>query len=534
MADQFLSPSLRIARTRFRNIVSAATSRGLYDGTLQAATLGGSRIGCSLEFVPMQNTSNYAERSALMSRILSLDGPVNPLWISDPSYTPRGSFPTSELLTNPYFANGTTDWASNNGTISTISSTDQVLRVRRIANGGVSPTVLAAETTGVLYAPYVARAHVRAGRGALRYDLRIRDTSDGTIYATTAQSLTTGGLVTCAGVPFDTDIRLGVVDRSTGKKAGDYMDVTYASLSRCALVDNAPNYLLRADEFDNASWTKTRSTITANIDLGPDGNATDRIIEDSTATSTHFVEQTFTVSSAAADFGFAVAMKTLSRSWAALQLVEDTGSTVLTSYFNLTTGAVGTTVTGANWANLRATTKDMGDGWFYCSLIGRKTNAATAMRARIFIGSADATSTYTGDGSSGIRVYGATVGAVSVPSRLSITTSAAASTGTLQTGNGLYIRGLPVSTNGLLLFGDWVELVHPLGSSLHMVTAPLDSDGAGMGFLSIAPNIRQSPIDGAAVVIHKPMGRFACVSDSPEWLNDPGVFTTASLEFEEV
>jgi hypothetical protein len=52
-----------------------------------------------------------------------------------------------------------------------------------------------------------------------------------------------------------------------------------------------------------------------------------------------------------------------------------------------------------------------------------------------------------------------------------------------------------------------VEVVTPTYSEFKRVTAPLDSDAAGLGYLQFEPVLRASPADNAAVIIRKPLCR---------------------------
>lgn len=105
--------------------------------------------------------------------------------------------------------------------------------------------------------------------------------------------------------------------------------------------------------------------------------------------------------------------------------------------------------------------------------------------------------------------------------------------GASQTGNTLNIDALPTSTDGLLLLGDMFEVITSKGSELKMVTQPLNSNSSGQGVLFFEPAMRGSPADNAAVIINQPLGRFIFTGDVPQWMNDPGIFSTASLDFEE-
>ncbi len=65
------------------------------------------------------------------------------------------------------------------------------------------------------------------------------------------------------------------------------------------------------------------------------------------------------------------------------------------------------------------------------------------------------------------------------------------------------------------------------------MTARLNSDAAGLGYLQFEPPIRTSPADNAPVIIHAPMGRFLFTGDAVGWDNDPGFWSSATAEFEE-
>ena len=69
----------------------------------------------------------------------------------------------------------------------------------------------------------------------------------------------------------------------------DHSPLTLESLG--LLVEEArTNLLLRSEEFDNASWTKTRSSVTANAITAPDRTLTgDKLIDSTDASASHFI-----------------------------------------------------------------------------------------------------------------------------------------------------------------------------------------------------------------------------------------------------
>jgi hypothetical protein len=441
-----------------------------------------------------------------------------------PHTTLRGSFPASELLTNNTFENGTTGWTAD--ATYTLTASDRILRTTR-NSGAAIQTVLARSsgTTVTALAPYAIRFMIQQSRGSYSTGFQINDSG-----AANGALLTGVGLKTQVFVPVTTSMTPSLQDQeSTGLIAGDYLQILYASLARCALADAGSNLVLRSQEF-NTSWTTTNATISANSGVvpAPDSTSTaDSLVEDS-ASGQHFVAQTVTVSSSALDYSFGCAVRAGSARNIYLELVEGTGGTIVRGIFNPSTGAVVTATSGANWSNERTFAVSLGNSWWAFYIVARKTNAATALAARV--GNADGTTvSYTGDGSSNNYMWRATLAQSSVPTRLVHTTTAAVSSGTSQTGSGLHVKGLPASASGLLEVNDWFSFA----GELKQVTARLNSDAAGLGYLQFRPSIGTSPADNTPIEIFEPWGRFRLMSGA-EYDNMWGTYADAELEFSEV
>lgn len=464
-------------------------------GLAQRQSYGGLRLKLS-----RQHTVRGEEKAQLLSILKATRGRFNVLR-TKVHFALRGTFPATELIANNTFANGTTSWSVGSSANIALSEDDRVLRVTRV--GAVaSTTARAAVLTTTAYVPYVARAMIVDGRGPMGHGARIATAAGGNDVATTG-TLTVQGLATAAGVSQGTSTFFNILDNITGKIAGDFMDVPYTSTAQCALVDNGLNSLLRSDQL-GTTWTATRSSVVNNPVNAPDGTATaDAIIEDATAANSHFVSQNVTVAAAVGDYAFAVALKAGTRTWAYLLMQETSGSTNAIGWINLATGAVGSISTGANWANVRIFSNSLGDGWYAFNVVAQKTNAATTIQCRIALATADSVATYSGDGASLIYGWRATLAQSGVPTQL-IGTVASASTGTSQTGNALNVKGLPASTNSLLLPGDWIEI----GGELKQCSAALNSDAAGLGYLQFEPALVRSPADSDPVIVLDPMGKF--------------------------
>jgi hypothetical protein len=177
----------------------------------------------------------------------------------------------------------------------------------------------------------------------------------------------------------------------------EFDPVTGECLGR-SVWESRTNLLTRSEEFDNASWIKTRSSILANQIIAPDGTLTaDKLIEN-TDNNSHIIQVAFSPL-ASTSYTYSAYIKASERTFALIQL--NIGGTNTFAIVNLTTGAVGS-VTGAGVVSTTAT----GNGWYRVSISAATTTTASG---NVFIYTAqDATTfSYTGDGTSGIYIWGA-------------------------------------------------------------------------------------------------------------------------------
>ncbi|WP_374649473.1 hypothetical protein [Rhizorhabdus sp.] len=165
--------------------------------------------------------------------------------------------------------------------------------------------------------------------------------------------------------------------------------------SRGLLVeDQRTNVLLHSENFDAASWAKTRCSIASTSALTPGGSATAaRIVEDGT-TGVHGLSQTVTLNAGA--HTRSVYLKPAGRSWAKLAC----GSLAI-AYCDLSTGVMGSVSgTGAPTATIEAA----GNGWLRVSLSFTATAGAAAIS--LSCATSDGGDAYVGDGTSGLHLWG--------------------------------------------------------------------------------------------------------------------------------
>lgn len=489
-------------------------------GTSQRQVWGDPLWGFKLRFEAMRS----ADRAALRRVMLEARGKAANIRYT-PGLVQRGSFTAPEVLLNNEFSSGTTSWGAGAGWALTVA--DQVIRSTRSSNTGAgNPLVVQNPVTLVAYAPYVLRYVLNYSEGVIpggHQPTYSGLTSFGS--SVTREGYTSGAYVSST----TTSVSPGIAIFDTTNTTGSYFEVPWISLSRCALVDNGVNGLLYSDALGQAgTWFNNNTAVSSNAVAAPDGTTTaDGIVEDAVVTA-HYISSSTTVSSAAGDYTLSISLKAGARTWARLSLTDFTAGNSCDVYVNLSTGATGTTVTGASWTGFRYHVESQGNGWWRVTATARKTAASTSVGIILVAANGDNSTSYAGNAVA-VGIYGwrASLSQNSVPGRGAQTTSAQV-TGTAQTGGQLYLKGLPASTAGLLLAGDFVEI----GGELKQVTATLNSNEAGLGLLKFRPGLAISPADNDPVVINNPMGRFTLASD-PRIVENYGTYTDVEIELSE-
>ncbi len=177
--------------------------------------------------------------------------------------------------------------------------------------------------------------------------------------------------------------------------------------SRGWLIEaSATNLLTYSEQFNNAVWTKTRVSVTANAAVAPDGTMTAYKVSESTDTNGHFINQSVAVSNPAT-YAVSIFLKGAERTVCDIITASGNGtySAISVNLSTLTIGAPKTS--GLPSAAGSSSITDVGNGWcrvnmlFIGSIIG-----FSGCQIRLTNGSTDA---YTGDGTSGIYVWGAKI-----------------------------------------------------------------------------------------------------------------------------
>jgi hypothetical protein len=206
------------------------------------------------------------------------------------------------------------------------------------------------------------------------------------------------------------------------------------------LIEEArTNLALRSEDFSDATWLKSGgTTCSANVATGPDGNTTaDKLVEFN-GTANQAFEQTNTLVLGTA-YSISIYVKAAERIQCRLAGRISSNWVVFPSgRFDLSTGTV-LNSSGDKTATISA----VGNGWYRCTIYGTSAVATNAGMIVSPLLTGGTVSSYAGDGTSGLLIWGAQLEVGSfptsyVPSTQTFTSRASSatyfdSTGVLQT-----------------------------------------------------------------------------------------------------
>lgn len=188
------------------------------------------------------------------------------------------------------------------------------------------------------------------------------------------------------------------VEQPVGKildKSGNGNHATQSTSAARPVLSARYNLLTQTELFSGSDWSKVRVTATSTSATNdPLGGAAAQKIE---ASSTGTIQQCYQVGKTLAltPYVWSVYAKAAEQSWFALNSYDLTDRF---TYFNLSTGAVGTVATGCT-----ATITSVGNGWYRCTVTRTAANSSGGLSVEL----ATADNSRGGVSSGGIYIWGA-------------------------------------------------------------------------------------------------------------------------------
>jgi len=204
----------------------------------------------------------------------------------------------------------------------------------------------------------------------------------------------------------------GIV-RQAGVNQPRYQD------GRLLLEGAGQNLLTYSASLNTFPWFATRVTITANATTAPDESVTAEKLVETTDTGAHHCSRSFAFT-AGVTYTLSAHVKAAERSAGNLRLgngVVNFSGGVADCAFDL---VAGTAIKGPS--GIRAGIRELADGWYRIWITGTADASLSDNASAVFL-SNGATSTYTGDGTSGMYVWGVQLEVGAEPSSYIATTT---------------------------------------------------------------------------------------------------------------
>jgi hypothetical protein len=172
--------------------------------------------------------------------------------------------------------------------------------------------------------------------------------------------------------------------------------------------------LTKTEQFEDAAWTKFRTTISANVVVAPNGTTTaDKMVED-VNTNSHVVDQNGMGYALNAQQTITVYGKEAERKYLNVAAaVLGAGVNYFVATFDVSAGTVIKSANALGGTLVSTSITPEGNGWYKCVVTG-SFNTGSQIRLQIGISDsnnptygADGGVSYTGDGTSGIYIWGA-------------------------------------------------------------------------------------------------------------------------------
>ena len=188
------------------------------------------------------------------------------------------------------------------------------------------------------------------------------------------------------------------------------------------------NLVTYSEDFSESIWTKSGSSVVSGF-ISPDGTASAFKLVEDTSTGSHKIYQNIAGTTANADYSISFYVKPNGNDYVTL---NPTGLSASNTQFNLSTKTVAIdNYAGATYSNGKI--EELANGWLRCSATVNEPYGA--IYAHIYTSPTTSYLSYTGDGTSGLYIWGAQLELGSYPTSY-IPTNGSTATRSAETCNG--------------------------------------------------------------------------------------------------
>jgi hypothetical protein len=193
----------------------------------------------------------------------------------------------------------------------------------------------------------------------------------------------------------------------------DFDPVTLAPLG-LLIEEQRVNLALYSQDASNAAWNKTRSSITADATTAPDGTLTgDKLVEDTSTTTTHRTSVSAISMTSGTSYTWTIFLKAGERTSAVIALHTGGAGNAFTTNPTIAVDLLTGALTSPSASVTASSAVLFSGGWWRVSVSATATTT-TSNSPTVFLAESGTTS-YTGDGTSGLFLWGGQVEAASFP-----------------------------------------------------------------------------------------------------------------------
>ncbi len=167
------------------------------------------------------------------------------------------------------------------------------------------------------------------------------------------------------------------------------------------------NFAFRSDDFNDAYWTKTQSSITPNDETAPDGVAAsaDKLVDTAVDTEHSIVRAVVAATDSTVPNALSIFAKADEITQIGLIIADASIGNRIEAIFDLSGGIVLSATNVGTGSGAEGSIEALANGWFRCVLTGTPATSGTTVDVRVRLAKSGTTA-YLGNGSDGAHIWG--------------------------------------------------------------------------------------------------------------------------------